>query len=84
MKRLPLMTILLGALVLLFALPFVFLSGGLLLSMIGSSGDHNGVFAIAGGFGFGITRTRIVIWIFILAMAIFAFGVAPKLFRRNN
>jgi hypothetical protein len=82
MKRLRLLTILLGVLMIAFAVPFIFLFGGVLMSLIGGSNNSGGISAVAGGFR--ISTTRIVIWIFILAVAVFAFGVAPRLFRRSN
>jgi hypothetical protein len=79
MKRLPVMTVLLGVLMIALALPFIFLFGGLLASIIGGGG---GIHAGSGGFAFAVSNKRIAIWIIILALAIFAFGIGPKLFRR--
>lgn len=81
MKRLPVMTILLGALMLAFALPFILLFGGLLASIFGGGAGIN---VGTGGFSFSGSYTRIAIWIFIVAMAIFAFGIAAELFKRRN
>jgi hypothetical protein len=82
MKRFPAMTILLGVLVLAFAVPFVLLFGSFLISLMSGGGIHAG----SGGFAysFRFSKTRIGIWFFILVLAIFAFGIAPKLLRRRS